>query len=481
MSIQNLLIIMRIHRLATTFFFSTLTLLPFSCLAASADKLPDFIDNINETSLSNPAYVTGQYWFRKIHGSNGFINYPPAYDYLRSQLSKLLPVTSLNNKRVEIGLLNSEQSNAFVLPGNHLFLYTEILTTIDTETKLLALLAHELAHLDLRHYERRLENYNNEGDKTLLLLGTGIAAALAGVDTEATSALWISAIANQQENLLSNSRQQEQEADRQARIYLTKAGIDPQAMTELFLAFLQKSIGSSKLEFLSTHPIADSRYADSLEGKDSQSSNLEKSDILFDEFRATLLAYRATLDSSESNSALSELQDTGQMHYAQALTAYLQKKLTVAQKYLSELDETSNSHAYLKANILMDLGKKEEAIQLVNRKLAVNPDSLMFLRLKQYFIKTKYFNYLDPALLQYERNMLLDMNVDFARSNDNTTLLLVYQGLQNFFRGKNQAAKVAIERAKKRVNEQDNKEVLAIESWVKNILDAEKLYDINPE
>jgi len=461
------------HLLLVTLFFS------LSIQAKNEYQLPNLINNIDETSLSNPAYVTGQHWFRKLHGSKGLINYPPAYDYLRSLLSILLPVTGLHNKTIEIGLLNSEQSNAFVLPGNHLFLYSEIFTMIDSERKLLALLAHELAHLDLNHYERQLQNSNNEGSKALLLIGAGIAAALSGVDGDASSAIWLSGIANQQENTLSNSRQQEREADRQARQYLVQAGIDPSAMTELFLSFFQASLGRPSIEFLSTHPIADSRFADSIQGVKKNAITSKENSQFFDEFRATLLAYRTAMIDDENNLILSELQNSQQQNYALALIALLKKELATAQSYLPYLNEESSSHAYLKVNILLAAGEEKEAAQLIEKKLAVNPNNLMFINLKKDFMSADQFNYFDSSFLQYEKNLVIEIQIQAAKKNKNLPLILTYQALKDFSKGRSEKAIETIERAKKLSSPEDIKKIHVIDKWMSTILEAEEIYNID--
>lgn len=152
-------------------------------------SIPDLEANKDERALSNPSYILGQYWFRKLNGSRALIDFPPAYDYLKEALSYILPQTDLYNTTVEMTLLNSSQSNAFVIPGNHLFIYSDIMEMITSEDMLFGLLSHEVAHLDLRHYERQTKHSGEELQKTLVMLGAGIAAALAGAGSDATTAL----------------------------------------------------------------------------------------------------------------------------------------------------------------------------------------------------------------------------------------------------------------------------------------------------
>ncbi|MGB0783164.1 MAG: M48 family metalloprotease [Marinomonas sp.] len=251
---------MRLFRNVTT-GFALLTLV-FTTTFTNA-SIPDLEANQDERALSNPSYILGQYWFRKLNGSRALIDFPPAYDYLKDTISRILPQTNLYNTTVEMTLLNSSQSNAFVIPGNHLFIYSDIMEMISEEDMLFGLLAHEIAHLDLRHYERQQQHSGEELQKTLMMLGAGIAVALAGAGSDATSALWLGGIANQAENTLTYSRNQEQEADRQGQEYLHDAGLAPEGMRKLFQAFFKEALGRPKLEFLSTHPSPNSRMSDS--------------------------------------------------------------------------------------------------------------------------------------------------------------------------------------------------------------------------
>ncbi|TBR42238.1 peptidase M48 [Marinomonas agarivorans] len=468
----------KIKQVTTTLLIIGL-LSPFSAQTNGEYQLPDFITNLDETSLSNPAYVTGQHWFRKLHGHSGFIHYPPAYEYLRGALSVLLPVTGLNSKKIEIGLLNSSQSNAFVLPGNHLFIYSDILNLIDTEEKLFALLAHELAHLDLRHYERRIKNNSEESGKALALIGAGIAAALSGVDGEASSALFLSGIANKQENMLANSRRHEVEADKQARFYLSQAGLNPDAMKALFLSFFQASVGKTKLEFLSTHPIPDSRFSDSIQGS-SKEATVNDSDS-FTNFRTIVLTYRAALSNDSKNFLLSKINNKEQQTHALALLALLEGNLQEALKYAQELNENNNAQAYLKAEILLANKKTKAGLATINAKLAILPKSLMFSTLKEQLHPIRYRNYFQQDRLQYEKNLIIQTNIQKAKLEKNRALTFAYQALDEFNKGRKAKALILIEKAKKVATDTEKSEINTIYSTMASINAAEKLYEVDQD
>jgi beta-barrel assembly-enhancing protease len=355
----------------------------------SSASIPDLEANKDERALSNPSYILGQYWFRKLNGSRALIDFPPAYDYLKDALSQILPQTNLYNTTVEMTLLNSSQSNAFVIPGNHLFIYSDIMEMITSEDMLFGLLGHEIAHLDLRHYERQTKHSGEELQKTLVMLGAGIAAALAGAGSDATTALWLGGIANQAENTLTYSRNQEQEADRRGREYLINAGLAPEGMTKLFQAFFKQALGRPKLEYLSSHPSPNSRLSDSFstETKETILSNNRATDFEF--FRASLLAYRAGIEDKPFTYLDQKIQDNDAKNFAKGLFSYLIQSPDRALVFLNKLEKHNQFTDYLQALSYAAAGQTEQGLNIINNRLDLAPKDILFSMLYAQLTKTK--------------------------------------------------------------------------------------------
>lgn len=110
--------------------------------------------------------------------------------------------------------------NAFALPGGHIVLLNGLIQDADSADELAAVLAHEMAHVILRHVT----------EQTI----RGLAAALLRP---------------------SYGRQAEAEADAVAAQMLQKAGISTQAMTDFFLRLGRKEKATGAVPaFLSDHP-----------------------------------------------------------------------------------------------------------------------------------------------------------------------------------------------------------------------------------
>ena len=132
-----------------------------------------------------------------------------------------------------------------------------------TEQQFASVLAHELAHLSQRHFARRMQQQETSAPLTL-------AGMIAGIILSAVtqSDIGIAAIAGTQalavQNMLAYSRANEQEADRVGLDILATAGMDPSGMPEMFEIMMRQNRmqGNRPPEYLSTHPLTQSRVAD---------------------------------------------------------------------------------------------------------------------------------------------------------------------------------------------------------------------------
>ena len=454
----------------TTAFFILTSSTPY---AEEQNQLPSLEKKTDERALTTPAYIVGQYWFRQLTGSPSYINFPPAYNYLRTTLGRLLPHTNLVNKRIELGLLNSSNSNAFVLPGNHLFLYSDIINLANTEDKLLALLGHEIAHLDLDHYERQKQNDQQERNKAILTMGAGIAAMIAGADVDAASALWMGGAANNAENSLAYNRDQEKEADRIARYYLAKADIPEAAMNQLFLSFFRESIGTQQVEYLSTHPIAKNRVSDSFNVTESTSILRQNQSNEFNYFKATLITYRALLTDAPVQYIENRIFDKQLKHYSHILRLILTDK-DIEADWIEQLDESQSFEAYLKATVLLSQNNTEQGIQLVNRKLSLDPENTQFKLFKSQFNQTKPSIRYDSNLFEYEKRQLLDAKIVLAEIQRNLPLSLSLNALKKFNYGDGSQSISTLKKALSLAENKDKIEIEDITNHVKNILDRQK-------
>jgi len=160
----------------------------------------------------------------------------------------------LKDYKWEFNLIESEDVNAWCMPGGKVAFYTGILPVCKDDAGIAVVMGHEVAHAVAEHGAERMS-------QSLLaeMGGMALSAALAN-EPQQTQALWMTAfgVGAQYGALLPFSRTQESEADHLGLVFMAMAGYDPQVA----VAFWQRMSaqgGGSIPEFMSTHPSDETR------------------------------------------------------------------------------------------------------------------------------------------------------------------------------------------------------------------------------
>jgi predicted Zn-dependent protease len=145
---------------------------------------------------------------------------------------------------------DSQQVNAFALPGGKVAVYTGLYPVAQDEAGLAVVVGHEVAHALARHGAERMSQ-----GVVAQLAGVGLAVAV-GDSSPATRNAVMGAfgLGAQVGVLLPFGRSQESEADHIGMILMAKAGYDPAAALILWQRMEAQAGGASPPEFLSTHP-----------------------------------------------------------------------------------------------------------------------------------------------------------------------------------------------------------------------------------
>ena len=152
---------------------------------------------------------------------------------------------------------DSNNPNAFCLPGGKVGVYTGILPVTQDEAGLATVIGHEVAHAVARHGAERVS-------EALLIESGGKAVdmALASRAPQWRGAvLGAYGVGSKYGVVLPHSRRQELEADRLGLLYMARAGYDPRQSVAFWQRFstYQGKGDATALEFLSTHPLDDTR------------------------------------------------------------------------------------------------------------------------------------------------------------------------------------------------------------------------------
>ncbi len=157
-----------------------------------------------------------------------------------------------------IKVIDSDEVNAFALPGGFFYVNKGLILASDNEAELAGVMAHEIAHVAARH---AMENQKKaELAEYGLIAGSILLGGILGAVIN--NAAQFGAILG----FMKFSRSAEEEADKLGVQYLYAAGYDPTAMATMFeklMAKNQKKPGMISKAF-STHPQPPDRRASAL-------------------------------------------------------------------------------------------------------------------------------------------------------------------------------------------------------------------------
>jgi len=165
--------------------------------------------------------------------------------------------SKLSGYQWEFNLVESEDINAWCMPGGKVVVYTGILPIAKNETGLAVVMGHEIAHAIAEHGNERMS-------QGLIVQMGGMALSTAMKEQpETTRQLWMTAfgVGAQYGMMLPYSRIQENEADRLGLVFMAMAGYDPSEAVGFWQRMSQEKKGGAPPEFLSTHPSDETRIA----------------------------------------------------------------------------------------------------------------------------------------------------------------------------------------------------------------------------
>ena len=156
----------------------------------------------------------------------------------------------------EVVVFDSEQVNAFALPGGKIGVYTEILKVAKNQDQLAAIIGHEVGHVIEGHSNERLSS----GQLSQIGL-TAVAAVLESQNVESRNMMMAGlGLGVQYGIIMPYGRTHEKEADIVGQDLMATAGFDPSAAIDLWYNMAQLG-GGQPPEFMSTHPSNETRIS----------------------------------------------------------------------------------------------------------------------------------------------------------------------------------------------------------------------------
>ncbi len=197
----------------------------------------------------------GKEFAQQIETTSKFVTDPAVTEFI-NRIGQNLVRNSDSLVPFTIKVVDSDEINAFALPGGFFYVDSGLILAADNEAELVGVMAHEIAHVAACHAAREntRSQLMNLASVPLIFVGGGIGYAVrnaAGLGMPLT--------------FLKFTRGFESEADYLGLEYVYKAGYDPQAFTAFFekVQNLEKQKTGRVAKAFSTHPQTPDRIAKS--------------------------------------------------------------------------------------------------------------------------------------------------------------------------------------------------------------------------
>lgn len=365
-------------------------------LTANEFNLPSLGDTSSSIMSREQEYQLGRAWLSMLRGSVRTLEDPLLKDYVERHVMGLAETSQLEDRRLTFVTLDSPQLNAFAAPGGIIGVNGGLFLHAHSEAEFASVMAHELAHLSQRHFARGLQHQQqNRIPLMTAMLASIILAASGGGDAGFAALASTQAAAIQEQRRF--SRQNEQEADRIGLLNLKGAGYDPNAMPDMFerLARLSR-FSRTPPEFLLTHPVNQSRIADSRNRAGQLSGDGRRDSLYYQMMRARVQLFyeespglaaqrfRALLDQHEGEHSAAR--------YGLALALIRSGQQAEAETELQTLlAEHPDNIAVQLAQVELDGSRNrlDQALTRLDQLLAMHPDNYPLLEAKANMLLRK--------------------------------------------------------------------------------------------
>ena len=345
----------------------------------------------------------------------GFIRDSEIENTIKEIVGPIADAANQDKEKLKIFIINDKQLNAFVTPGQKIFIFSGLIVNSENVNALEGVIAHELGHITGRHH---VKIYNQIGkSRAVLLAGLigGIAVQALTGDPNAAAAIAGGAMSTTGRSLLNFTRVQEGSADQAGFSFLKKSGKSLCGIISFLELLENMQFYYQKNAYTQTHPltrerISDAKYAAKNENctnneKIKESNEIRSAALTVDEkykfIQAKLIGFtdpENTLISVKNNSKFND----DQKIYALAIANYKLFNLEKGNELINKLIKKHPSNPYfyeLKAQMLRENGFLKESLNnyLIVNKLLPN-DPLVKIELAHTLINLESKKTLDESI-----------------------------------------------------------------------------------
>lgn len=174
-------------------------------------------------------------------GEMTIIDEDPRWKKINKILQEQLPFRERKDIEYHIHLIESEDINAFAIPGGHVYITTALLDFVESDDELAGIIGHEIGHVDLKHCVRKVQKV-----VTATAFGGDLAALAANFQVQLTAPF---------------GQFDEYASDRTGARLAKQAGYDPVKTMDFFVRLKAGEKYNPLEKLLRTHPYSAQREA----------------------------------------------------------------------------------------------------------------------------------------------------------------------------------------------------------------------------
>ena len=287
----------------------------------------------------------------------------------------------------EFVVLNNSVPNAWALPGGKIAINRGLLTELESEAELAAVLGHEVVHAAARHTARQMS-------RGMLLQGLVLATAVASSDSDYGNLAVGGAGLAAQLVTMKYGRDAELESDFYGMQYMSKAGYDPRGAISLQETFVRLSDGQ-RADWLSglfaSHPPSQERV----------NANIATAATLPAGGKTGEPEFQQAMQKTRAAKPAYEAYDEGRKALSEKKT---DEALALANKALSLFPDEAHFHA-LRGDVRLVADKYDMAVTNYNRAIQ-RLDGFFYYHLQRGLAK-KELGQTDGAVVDLEKSIEL--------------------------------------------------------------------------
>ena len=326
-------------------------------------------DSLNKTITLDDEIRIGGNIYKNLQKSNYIVNNILVSDYV-SYLGNKLSRNISKDRNYVFFVTKSESINAFAVPGGYIGLNAGLITLTENEAQLAGVVAHELAHVVLRHSAEMMANSSLNS----IPMWIGIFAGMLAGQTEASIASIKSGIGLSVQNNINLIRENEIEADAFAARLILKSNYDLGEMANFFRLMQGDSNNQSNInEYFMTHPLYSNRISNIKNQGKYQTDPIINSTEDYLYIKNILRTSKFNTDQTININTVDPVQS-----HQLALIEYSRGNLSKAKSILEKSYHRDKFNIYiasLMSDILWNTGKKKEAKTVLDNILEVYPNN----------------------------------------------------------------------------------------------------------